>query len=262
MARTVLIDTTPDLRQQALRHNLRRCDAILYTHNHVDHIFGLDEVRRFNIVMRAPIDLYAERPTLDALHRVYRHIFDKANNVNDSFVATLIANEIQVETPLDLFGMRFTPIRLVHGRLPILGFRIEPSSPSAVGRGEQTRTTSPSSPPPLPLAYCTDVSAIPPETWRHLEGLDTLVLDGLRHKKHPTHFSLDEAVNAAANIGARQTWFVHLAHEIAHAEVDATLPEGMNLSYDGLVVGHAEEPRGDGHAVDARAGRTERFKED
>ena len=255
MPRTVLIDTTPDLRIQALRHNLRRCDAILYTHSHVDHIFGLDEVRRFNIVMRSPIDLYAERPTIDALNRVYRHIFDKASNANDSFVATVIANEIHPEKPLDLFGMRFTPIRLLHGRLPILGFRIE----AVPDRSRDASGSEPTAQCPLPLAYCTDVSAIPPETWRHLEGLDTLVLDGLRHKKHPTHFSLDEAVNAAANIGARQTWFVHLAHEIAHAEVDATLPEGMNLSYDGLVLGHPDEPRGNGEAVDARAGR---FHED
>jgi len=271
VARTVLIDTTPDLRQQALRHNLRRCDAILYTHNHVDHIFGLDEVRRFNVVMRAPIDIYAERATLDSLHRVYKHIFDKTANINDSFVATLIANEIHAGKPLDLFGLRFTPIRLLHGRQPILGFRIEPV-PGGTGLRPVSASFSPPlpiahcpSPPPLPLAYCTDVSAIPPETWRHLEGLNTLVLDGLRHKKHPTHFSLDEAVNAAARIGARHTYFVHIAHEIAHAEVDATLPEGMSLSYDGLILGHPDEPRGDADAVDAqgsRAGQPGRFNED
>jgi phosphoribosyl 1,2-cyclic phosphate phosphodiesterase len=248
IARTVLIDTTPDLRAQALRHDLRRCDAILYTHNHVDHIFGLDEVRRFNIVMKGPIDIYAERSTLDSLHRVYRHIFDKAANINDSFVATLIATEIHAEQPVDLFGMRFTPIRLLHGRQPILGFRIDPISDSPVGRA-----SSPS--PPLPLAYCTDVSAIPTETWHYLSGLDTLFLDGLRHKKHPTHFSLDQAVAAAAEIGARQTYFVHIAHEILHERDDALLPEGMHLGFDGLTLGHPVAPRGDADAVDTRAAR-------
>lgn len=246
VARTVLIDTTPDLRHQALRHDLRRCDAILYTHNHVDHIFGLDEVRRFNIVMKGPIDIYAERSTLDALHRVYKHIFDRANNINDSFVATLIANEIHAEKPLDLFGLRFTPIRLLHGRQPILGFRID-----ALG-GTGLREVAP---PPLPLAYCTDVSAIPTETWKHLEGIDTLFLDGLRHKKHPTHLSISEAAAIAGQIGARETYFVHIAHEILHAEVDPTLPEGMHLGYDGLTLGHPDHPRGDADAVDTRAAR-------
>ncbi len=251
IARTVLIDTTPDLRMQALRHDLRRCDAIVYTHNHVDHIFGLDEVRRFNIVMKAPIDIYAERTTLDALHRVYKHIFDRANNINDSFVATLIANEIHAETPLDLFGMRFLPIRVLHGRQPILGFRIEPIGGSQGGTGLRPVSCA----PPLPLAYCTDVSAIPPETWQHLEGLDTLFLDGLRHTKHPTHFSLDQAVHAASEIGARRTYFLHIAHEILHERDDAALPEGMHLGYDGLTLGHADAPRGDAEAMDARAAR-------
>ena len=228
--RTVLIDTTPDLRQQALRHDLRRCDAILFTHNHVDHIFGLDEVRRFNAVMKGPIDIYAEQPTMDALQRVYKHIFEKHANVNDSFVATLIPHVLNPDRPLDLYGMRFTPIRLLHGRLPILGYRIEPAAPAP---------GSPSMVGPLPLAYCTDVSGIPTESWALLEGLDTLVLDGLRIRHHPTHFNLDQATNAALQIGARQTWLVHLAHEIVHGVVDPTLPEGINLAYDGLVLGGA-----------------------
>ncbi|MHC4764653.1 MAG: MBL fold metallo-hydrolase, partial [Planctomycetota bacterium] len=101
-SRVVLIDTSPDLREQALRHKLRRCDAILFTHNHVDHTFGLDEVRRFNAVMGAPIDVHAEASTLAFLGRIYRHIFAKEKNVNESFVATLIPHEIDVDRPLDL----------------------------------------------------------------------------------------------------------------------------------------------------------------
>lgn len=221
--RTVLLDATPDLRQQALRAGLRRCDAVLFTHNHVDHTFGLDELRRFNAVQNAPIDIYAEPHTMEHLRCVYRHIFEARNNVNDSFVASLITHEIDADRSIDLHGLRFTPIRLLHGRLPVLGFRIESARSEGVGS-------------PFPLAYCTDVSAIPPESWARLRGLKTLVLDALRHRKHPTHFTVEEAVNAAANIGADRTWFIHMSHDLSHAETDPTLPDGMRLAYDGLVL--------------------------
>ncbi len=226
--RVVLIDASPDLREQALRHRLMRCDAVVFTHNHVDHTFGLDEVRRFNVVMKAPIDVYAEEHTLDHLRRVYRHVFERDHNVNDSFVASLIPHRLEVERPVDLFGVRFTPIRLLHGRLPIAGFRIEPVPGAGVIAGESS---------PFPLAYCTDVSAIPTESWKHLEGLGTLVLDALRQRHHPTHLTIDRAVEIAGRVGARRTYFVHMAHDLGHAETDAALPEGVRLAYDGLVLG-------------------------
>lgn len=264
--RVVLIDATPDLRQQALRAGLTRCDAVLFTHNHVDHTFGVDELRRFNAVQRAPIDIYAEPHTLDHLRRVYRHIFERERNVQDSFVASLVPHAIRMPDaprepagpaaavderrsgrrgaegaapggagePIDLFGLRFTPIRLMHGRLPVVGFRIERATAERVPVGGADAAGSAS--PPLPLAYCTDVSAIPPRSWRHLSGLDTLVLDALRHRKHPTHFTVEEAVGAAAQIGARRTWFTHMSHDLPHAATDAALPEGMRLAYDGLVI--------------------------
>lgn len=225
--RTVLIDASPDLRQQALRAGLKRCDAILFTHNHVDHTFGLDEVRRFNAVQRTPIAVYAEDRTLDHLRRVYAHIFDRDHNVNDSFVASLIPHRLEPGTPVDLFGVRFTPIRLLHGRLPVLGFRID-----APGAGTAH----------FPLAYCTDVSAVPPESWRHLAGVETLVLDALRHRHHPTHFNLDQALRVAEQVAARRTWFIHMAHDLPHAETEAALPEAVRLAYDGLVLGGASPP--------------------
>ncbi len=228
--RVVLIDATPDLRQQALAANLRRCDAIVFTHNHVDHVFGLDEVRRFNAVQKSPIEVYAEAPTLASLRRVYQHIFDVDKNINDSFVATLIAHTVEPERTLDLFGMMFTPVRLLHGKLPIVGYRIEPSE-------ELGRVKTPSDGGSVfPLAYCTDVSAIPPESWRLLRGARTLVLDALRQRKHPTHMTIDEAVHVADRVGAGRTWFIHMSHDLAHAETDAALPEGMRLAYDGLVL--------------------------
>ena len=226
--RVILIDTSPDLRDQALRHKLRRCDAIVYTHNHVDHTFGLDEVRRFNALMKAPIDVYAEPHTLQYLSRVYQHIFAREKNVNDSFVATLIPHVVEPDRPLELYGLRWTPLRLLHGRLPILGYRID----ALDDRGGVAE----SQPGPLPLAYCTDVSGIPPETWPKLQELNTLILDMLRYRKHPTHLTVNDAINAAQRIGARQTYFTHMTHEIRHAQLDAELPDRMALSYDGLVI--------------------------
>lgn len=224
----ILIDAGPDLRQQALRARLHRVDAILFTHNHVDHTFGLDEVRRFNVAMDRAIDVYADQRTFDSLRRVFAHIFESASNIQPSFVASLIAHRIEPGLCFELYGVRITPLHLLHGRLPVLGFRFESSHPATPDN-------------PLPLAYCTDVSAIPPETWRDLEGLQTLVLDGLRHRKHPTHFSIGQAVSVARQVGARQTYLVHMSHEVSHAAMEEELPEGIRLAYDGLVLGKGTE---------------------
>lgn len=226
--RVILIDTSPDLREQVLRHDLKRCDGILYTHNHADHTFGLDDVRRFNAVMRAPINIFAERNTMEHLNRVYRYIFEKQNNVNDSFVATLIPHLIDETKPIDLFGLRFTPLRMMHGRLPVLGFRIE-----ALDHHKQIADEQPS---PLPLAYCTDVSTMPPETLAKLTGLRTLILDMLRYRHHPTHLTVNQATALATEIGAERTWFTHMTHDIAHGELDPKLPESLALAYDGLTI--------------------------
>ena len=158
---------------------------------------------------------------------MYQHVFEQRSNVNKSFVATLIAHELRDAEPVELHGMRFTPVRLMHGRLPIFGFRIEPLSGDA-GDG-------------FPVAYCTDTSGIPTQSWAMLEGLGTLVLDGLRHRHHPTHYTVSQACDAAHQIGAGHTYLTHIAHEIKHADVDRALPEGVSLGYDGLVLG-AELP--------------------
>ena len=215
--RAILIDASPDLRQQVLREQLTLCDAILFTHNHVDHTFGLDDTRMFNISMQQPINIYAERRTLDHLARVFQHVFESHKNVNDSFVANIIPNEIAVDCPIELHGVSFTPIRLLHGRLPIVGFRVDvPGGPS--------------------IAYCTDVSSIPPETWCKLENLDVLVLDMLRFRDHPTHLNLDQALEIADQVGAEQTYFTHMTHCVSHAKTDSVLPENMHLAFDGLTI--------------------------
>jgi phosphoribosyl 1,2-cyclic phosphate phosphodiesterase len=227
--RTVLLDCSPDLRQQALRAKLQRADAVVFTHNHVDHTFGLDELRRFNVIQQSPIDILADAHTMEALRRVYKHIFERENNINDSFVATIIPRLIDPDLPFDLFGLLFTPIRLLHGKLPILGFRIEPT-PELLRSGHAPTGDL------LPLAYCTDVSAIPPESWKKFVGVNTLVLDALRHRRHPTHFTIDQAVNAADRIGAKRTYLVHMTHDLAHEDTNASLPETIELAYDGLVL--------------------------
>jgi len=232
--RVILIDAGPDLREQSLRAGLTRLDAILFTHNHVDHTWGLDEVRRFNAVMRSLIDVYADERTMGFLRRVYAHIFDKTNNVNDSFVATLVPRVIEPMRAFDLYGVRVTPIPLLHGRLPVLGYRFDRAD--RVG-GTPVARESNDPGDVFPLAYCTDVSGIPPESWRLLDGLGTLVLDALRIRHHPTHFTLDQAVRVAQRAGADKTWFIHIAHEMGHAQTNAELPEGMALAHDGLVLG-------------------------
>ena len=222
--RTVLVDCPPDHREHALRHRIRRVDAILFTHAHVDHVFGLDDARLYNVSMKAPVHLYAERTVLDDLSRIYDHIFRPHRNVNRSFVADVVTHAVEPGRPVALFGVEATPVRLLHGALPIVGWRFDaPGCAAAQGAGAN-----------LPLAYCTDVNGIPPESWPRLAGLDTLVLDMLRERAHPTHFSLRESLEAADRLGARRTVFTHMTHDVRHAELSARLPAGVELGFDGL----------------------------
>ena len=222
--RVILIDASPDLREQVLREGMKRVDAILVTHNHVDHVWGLDEIRRFNEVMKQPIEVWADEHTHGSLRRVYQHIFEPEKNIQKSFIADLIPRELRAGETIELFGMRITPMTLMHGKQAILGFRFESEL-------LEDRSSI------LPLAYCTDVVEIPDGSRPALEGVKTLVLDALRHRPHSTHFTVEQAVAEADRIGASRTFFVHMTHDLGHATTNRALPNGVVLAHDGLIVG-------------------------
>jgi len=203
---TVLIDTSPELRLQCLANDIRRADAVLYTHHHIDHLAGLDDLRRFNDLQRRTIPCHGQPDTLTRLRAMFAYAFEDDPEYPSAKPRLTLH---QIDGPLLLEGLRIVPIPLLHGRLPVLGFRF--------GR----------------FAYCTDVSEIPDSSWPLLEGLDVLILDALRLRPHPTHFHLDQAVEHARRIGAGRTFFTHIAHEILHEEINRRLPPGMALAYDG-----------------------------
>ena len=205
--RQVLVDTTPDLRTQALANNLRRVDALLYTHAHADHVFGLDEIRRFNALSRSSMPIFADPPTAADVRRIFSYAFDpdapRGGGVPDLRLWTLGG-------PFCIGPQEIVPVPIWHGSRPILGYRFGG------------------------FAYLTDCSGIPESSMDLLQGLDVLVLDALRRRAHPTHFNLDQAVAMAQRLQARQTYFTHITHDLGHAETCASLPEGIALAYDGL----------------------------
>lgn len=217
--RTLLVDTSPDLRQQALREPevLGRLDGVLFTHAHADHIFGLDELRRYNTVMERAIEIRGETQVLDNLKRTFSYIFEQHTNPNAGYVANLIPLPVAPGEGFDLFGARWTPVRLLHGRLPIVGYRVDLAGKS--------------------IAYCTDVSAIPPESYPLLQGVDLLVLDALRYRHHPTHFTVDQALEAVRALAPKRTLLTHFSHDIRHADLAAQLPAGVEPAFDGQRVG-------------------------
>lgn len=206
----ILIDTTPDFRQQALTHGIRRLDAILFTHSHADHILGLDEVRRFNALQGGPIPCYANGVAWDIIKRSFYYAFDGVPRLGGG-VPQVDAHEIAID-PFVVSGVRVVPVPLWHGKMPILGFRFGG------------------------FAYLTDCNRIPDESWPLVEGVETLVIDGLRDEPHTTHFTVAEALEAIARLAPRRAYLTHMTHDLGHAATSARLPAGVELAYDGLVL--------------------------
>jgi phosphoribosyl 1,2-cyclic phosphate phosphodiesterase len=207
--RNVVIDTTPDFRAQVLRARVPRLDAIVYTHGHADHILGLDDIRPFNYHQNARIPMYASRTTFAIIERVFAYVFD--NRERTTGIPRLDVNLID-DTPFEVFGLRFEPIPLTHGKDTIYGFRF----------GN--------------VAYLTDHSQIPESSFELLRGLDVLFLDALRHRPHPTHSTVETSVATALRIRPKRTYFTHMCHELGHVATEALLPPGVFLAYDGLEI--------------------------
>jgi phosphoribosyl 1,2-cyclic phosphate phosphodiesterase len=207
--RTVVIDTTPDFRLQALRAPIKRIDAIVYTHGHADHIMGLDDVRPINMRQKGAIPLYGSSDTLHTVQRCFYYAFENENP--ESSIPKLTLNPVN-DDPVDLFGVPFEPLLLNHGRGFVYGYRFGNA------------------------AYLTDHSEIPDATAARIRNVDVLFLDALRHKPHPTHTTLSKALKHVEQLRPGRAYFTHISHDLPHEQTQKTLPENVFLAYDGLQI--------------------------
>ncbi|HVF91146.1 MAG TPA: MBL fold metallo-hydrolase [Blastocatellia bacterium] len=201
-----IIDASTDFRQQALRTGMKKLDAILFTHAHADHCFGLDDTRPL-MFRHGAIPCFASGITWEGLRRIYSYVFEPAPYPG---LPRVVPHRI--EGPFNLFGLEVEALSVTHGRLPVTAYRI--------GR----------------FAYVTDCNLIPDETCDRLKGLDLLVIDALRLKEHPTHMSLDQSLGYIRRLKPERALLTHISHDIKHAETGACLPEGVEIAYDGLEV--------------------------
>jgi phosphoribosyl 1,2-cyclic phosphate phosphodiesterase len=205
--RVVLIDTTPDFREQAIRENIRQLDAVLYTHTHADHILGIDDLRPLSFRHKPRrLPLYARPHDAQFIRDMFRYIFDG----NYKFGGLPLVEMNSLDGPLELFGAVFEPIPVIHGEAEICGFRFGSA------------------------AYLTDHSEIPAASLNKLSNLDILFLDALRHKPHPTHSTVEHSLEVVEHLKPRRAFFTHICHDLPHEETNKSLPENVRLSYDGM----------------------------
>jgi phosphoribosyl 1,2-cyclic phosphate phosphodiesterase len=207
---SIVIDSGPDFRYQMLRAGVRRLDAIVFTHGHKDHVAGLDDIRPYNYFDKKPVGVYATEETQQALRREFSYIF---TNPTYPGIPQITMHTIAAGQSFSINGLEITPIKLLHYELEVLGFRI----------GDFT--------------YITDANYIAPEELLKVKGSKAMTLNALRHEAHVSHFTLAEAIEVAKDAGAQDVYFTHISHQLGlHDAVEATLPSGMHLAYDGLVL--------------------------
>lgn len=205
-----VIDTGPDFRQQMLQNKVRTLDAVLITHEHNDHIIGLDDIRSFNFLQRSEIPLYATKSVIEELHQRFHYIFGNNNYPGSPMVS---AHEIHAEEAFVIRETEILPIEVKHGQLPVLGFRIED------------------------FTYITDANEISERSLQLIKGTEILVINALHKRKHHSHYNLEEAIEMAENIGAKKTFLIHIGHHMGRtAEWEKELPENIYSAYDGLVL--------------------------
>ena len=206
---SILIDTTPDFRQQALTAGITRVDAVLFTHSHADHILGLDDIRRFNWIQGGPVPCYATPATWQDISRTFHYAFDGVPRMGGGIPKI---DRREIAGPFTVGRVRVVPLPLWHGDVPILGYRFGS------------------------FAYLTDCNRLDDSAWPLVEGVETLVIDALRDKPHTTHFTVAEALDVIARIRPARAYMTHMSHDLGHAATSARLPAGVELAYDGLVL--------------------------
>ena len=204
--KVIIVDTSSDFRQQAIREGLKRVDAILITHCHADHVFGLDNIRPFNF-RQGPIPVFANEIAWKGLRQVFGYVFDKKSE-HKGPLPQLVPHTIMGK--FNLLGLNVLPIDIIHGKLTVLAFRF----------GD--------------FAYATDCNEIPEESCEQLMGLDTLIIDGIGFKRHATHMSIEQTLGYIVRLKPKRAYLTHMNHDILHARVSKELPAGVELSYDGL----------------------------
>lgn len=206
--RHLLIDASPDLRAQGIDHGVNRVDAVLFTHDHADHVGGIDDLRAYNLRQHGKLSCYGDARTLAAIRSRFDYIFSSEPALGSRPRLDLC----ELDGPITLWEQEIMPLRVMHGDQPITGYRIGG------------------------LAYITDASSLPEETIDAVRGVNVLVLNALRHEPHPLHLSLEEAIEMARRIGAKRTYLIHLGHELEHEGTSRLLPESIELAYDGLTI--------------------------
>jgi len=206
--RNILVDTTTDLRAQAIANGIEHVDAVLYTHPHAEHIHGIDELRRFNWLQGTSIPCYGSEETLGRITKIFEYIF--VNPGKPGWQPNLTTHP--VEEPFELFGLTVTPVEVMHGTLPIFGYRF----------GD--------------FAYVTDFSEIPEESEDLLRGVKVMVLEALRHDPHPAHVSLSQALEVVSRLKPGRAILTHMAHQFDYTEIMAGLPAGVELAFDGMTI--------------------------